>query len=126
MAHPPSNVGFQQGGWWPHESDMQHAYDDNCRSASQQDLVKHGMTELWTSRSYNTTPANWQRNTCGVASSTYTPSHHAAYIPPNTSRQGVVSFSPGATEIIAALGSEDRLVGVTEWCDFPESVVQNR
>lgn len=34
----------------------------------------------------------------------------------------IVSLLPSATEIIAALGLEDRLVGVTHECDFPPSV----
>jgi iron complex transport system substrate-binding protein len=31
----------------------------------------------------------------------------------------IVSLVPSATEIIYALGGEDRLVGVTDFCDFP-------
>ncbi len=34
----------------------------------------------------------------------------------------IVSLLPSATEIICALGLEDRLVGVTHECDFPPSV----
>jgi len=34
----------------------------------------------------------------------------------------IVSLLPSATEIICALGLEDRLVGVTHECDFPASV----
>jgi iron complex transport system substrate-binding protein len=34
----------------------------------------------------------------------------------------IVSLLPSATEIVCALGLEDRLVGVTHECDFPESV----
>jgi len=34
----------------------------------------------------------------------------------------IVSLLPSATEIIAALGLEDQLVGVTHECDFPASV----
>lgn len=33
----------------------------------------------------------------------------------------IVSLSPGHTEIVFALGLEDRLVGVTEFCDYPEA-----
>jgi iron complex transport system substrate-binding protein len=36
----------------------------------------------------------------------------------------IVSLLPSATEIICALGLEDRLVGVTHECDFPASVQQ--
>lgn len=35
---------------------------------------------------------------------------------------GVVSLVPAATEMVAALGLADRLVGVTHDCDHPESV----
>ncbi|MBI4635172.1 MAG: cobalamin-binding protein [Candidatus Rokubacteria bacterium] len=31
----------------------------------------------------------------------------------------IVSLVPSATEVIFALGAEDRLVGVTDFCDFP-------
>ena len=34
----------------------------------------------------------------------------------------IVSLLPSATEIVCALGLEDRLVGVTHECDYPESV----
>ena len=33
----------------------------------------------------------------------------------------IVSLSPGHTEIVFALDLEDRLVGVTEYCDYPEA-----
>lgn len=36
--------------------------------------------------------------------------------------QRVVSLLPSATEIVAALGAADRLVGVSHECDFPEAV----
>ena len=32
----------------------------------------------------------------------------------------IVSISPACTEIIFALGLEDKVVGVTEYCDYPE------
>lgn len=33
--------------------------------------------------------------------------------------QRVVSLAPSATEMIYALGAQDRLVGVTAWCNYP-------
>ena len=33
----------------------------------------------------------------------------------------IVSLSPSNTEIVYALGLEDKLVGVTEYCDYPEA-----
>ena len=35
----------------------------------------------------------------------------------------VVSVSPALTEIIYALGAEDKLVGRTDYCDYPEAVL---
>lgn len=37
--------------------------------------------------------------------------------------QRIVSFLPSATEMVYALGLEDRLVGVTHECDYPASVI---
>jgi len=36
----------------------------------------------------------------------------------------IISLAPGNTEILYALGLEDRLVGVTEYCDYPEAAKQ--
>lgn len=33
--------------------------------------------------------------------------------------QRIVSLSPSETEVLFALGLDDRIVGVTEWCDYP-------
>ncbi|MGE5677944.1 MAG: helical backbone metal receptor [Pseudomonadota bacterium] len=35
--------------------------------------------------------------------------------------QRIVSLSPSNTEIVFALGAEDKLVGVTSYCDYPEA-----
>ena len=32
----------------------------------------------------------------------------------------IVSLAPSCTEILFALGLEDKVVGVTEYCDYPE------
>ena len=39
------------------------------------------------------------------------------------SAQRIVSLLPSATEIVCALGLEDRLVGISHSCDYPESIV---
>ena len=36
----------------------------------------------------------------------------------------IISLAPSNTEILYALGLEDRLVGVTEYCDYPEAAKQ--
>jgi len=36
----------------------------------------------------------------------------------------IISLAPSNTEILYALGLEDRLVGVTEYCDYPEAARQ--
>ena len=38
------------------------------------------------------------------------------------SAQRIVSFLPSATEMVCALGLEDRLVGITHECDYPASI----
>lgn len=42
--------------------------------------------------------------------------------PPPSAPQRIVSLLPSATEIVCALGLDDRLVGVSQECDYPESV----
>ena len=39
----------------------------------------------------------------------------------NQAPKRIVSGSPGNTEILFALGLEDRIVGVTDWCDYPQA-----
>jgi iron complex transport system substrate-binding protein len=39
-----------------------------------------------------------------------------------TTSQRIVSFLPSATEMVCALGLDDRLVGITHECDYPSSV----
>jgi len=39
-----------------------------------------------------------------------------------TTPQRIVSFLPSATEMVCALGLEDRLAGITHECDYPASV----
>src|SRR5262245_59873811 len=36
--------------------------------------------------------------------------------------QRIVSFLPSATEMVCALGLDDRLVGITHECDYPTSI----
>ncbi|MGL4656459.1 MAG: ABC transporter substrate-binding protein [Sarcina sp.] len=36
--------------------------------------------------------------------------------------QKIVSLSPSITEIVAALGGESRLIGRTDYCDYPEEI----
>ncbi|MDH3493627.1 MAG: cobalamin-binding protein [Acidobacteriota bacterium] len=40
----------------------------------------------------------------------------------STDPKNIVSLLPSATEIVCALGLEERLVGVTHECDFPEDI----
>ena len=42
----------------------------------------------------------------------------------NQPPEKIVSLAPSNTEIIYALGLEDRLFGVTEYCDYPEAAKQ--
>ncbi|HBR30047.1 MAG TPA: hypothetical protein DD734_00685 [Firmicutes bacterium] len=43
----------------------------------------------------------------------------------NKPPERIISGSPGNTEILFALGLADRIVGVTDWCDYP-SAVENK
>jgi iron complex transport system substrate-binding protein len=47
---------------------------------------------------------------------------HKAWAAPEeaTSPQRIVSLSPGITEILFAIGAGDRVVGVTDFCNYPE------
>lgn len=46
------------------------------------------------------------------------PASHSADAPPNR----IVTIAPNAAEIIAALGEADRLVGVSDFCVYPDSL----
>lgn len=39
---------------------------------------------------------------------------------PPTPPRSIVSFKPNLTEIVFALGAGDQLIGVTDWCRYPE------
>lgn len=43
---------------------------------------------------------------------------------PEEPPQRIVSFKPNLTEIVFALGAGDRVVGVTEWCRYPEEAAK--
>ncbi len=36
--------------------------------------------------------------------------------------EAIVSLSPALTEILCELGAQDRLIGISDYCDYPESV----
>ena len=42
----------------------------------------------------------------------------------NGTPQRIVSLSPSITETLFALGLSDRVVGVTDWCDFPPEALE--
>jgi iron complex transport system substrate-binding protein len=42
----------------------------------------------------------------------------------NGTPQRIVSLSPSITETLFALGLDDRVVGVTDWCDFPPETLE--
>ncbi|MHA1744676.1 MAG: ABC transporter substrate-binding protein [Promethearchaeota archaeon] len=52
----------------------------------------------------------------------YVDSHNRSVTVPQ-SPQRIISMAPSVTEIIYALGAEDRLVGRTDFCDYPEAVL---
>jgi iron complex transport system substrate-binding protein len=45
------------------------------------------------------------------------------FITINSQPERIISGSPGNTEILFALGLEERIVGVTDWCDFPQEAL---
>lgn len=48
---------------------------------------------------------------------------HARQPDPVISPQRIISLSPQNTEILFALGAGDRIVGVTNYCDYPEEAL---
>ncbi len=52
----------------------------------------------------------------------YVDSHNRSVTVP-LNPQRIISMAPSVTEIIYALGAEDRLVGRTDFCDYPEEVL---
>ncbi|MFW6105684.1 MAG: ABC transporter substrate-binding protein [Chloroflexota bacterium] len=42
----------------------------------------------------------------------------------NGTPQRIVSLAPSNTEILFALGLEDKVVGVTDWCDYPPEALE--
>jgi len=42
----------------------------------------------------------------------------------NETPERIISLAPSNTEILFALGLGDRVVGVTDWCDYPEEVLE--
>lgn len=46
--------------------------------------------------------------------------------PLSTAPQRIVSLSPSTTEILFSLGLQDRVVGVTSYCDYPPEAAQIR
>jgi iron complex transport system substrate-binding protein len=43
----------------------------------------------------------------------------------NETPQRIVSLAPSNTEILFALGLGDKVVGVTDWCDYPPEALEN-
>ncbi|MCK5344606.1 MAG: ABC transporter substrate-binding protein, partial [Candidatus Heimdallarchaeota archaeon] len=52
----------------------------------------------------------------------YVDSHNRSVAVP-LNPQRIISMAPSVTEIIYALGAEDRLVGRTDYCDYPAEVL---
>ena len=64
-------------------------------------------------------PRIWPQTTFDLPLPTLPPD---APPPGRNSPKRIVSLTPSATEMIAVLGFEDRLVGRSHWCDVPASV----
>ena len=44
----------------------------------------------------------------------------------NGTPQRIVSLAPSNTEILFALGLGDKVVGVTDWCDYPPEALNKK
>lgn len=55
-----------------------------------------------------------------------TPVDDTGYEIPKGNPQRIVSLAPSNTEILFAIGAGDRVVGVTDYCNFPPEVVEKK
>lgn len=56
--------------------------------------------------------------------SSWTNSGNATFVETNRQINKIVSLSPSNTEILFALGAEEKIVGVTTYCDYPKEALQ--
>ncbi len=55
-----------------------------------------------------------------------TPVDDTGYEIPKGNPQRIVSLAPSNTEILFAIGAGDRVIGVTDYCNFPPEVVEKK